>query len=677
MIQPKAPLFPKTITSHGIDRIDSYYWMRDRNHPDLLTYLKAENEYTEWMLQDYQDVREELYQEMRGRIKEKDESAPYFKHGYWYYTQYEDGAEHPIYCRRKESMKATEEILLNENELAQEHSYYEIVSFSVSRDNRILAFCEDVTGRRLYRLRFKNLETGAFVGPVLENCSSDLAWKNNNTELYFVRKEADTLRPYQAYLVNYQTQESSVVYEEEDDTYVLSVSRSKDFSTIWMASYSTDETEHQYKSAWGDEDFQHLLKRQEKHEYYPEILEGQLYIKSNLGAENFKLYTAPLGAPLSEWKTFQEGSEDVMLEDFEAFRDFLVVQEKENGLSRLRIYDFSTNTSQVVPMEEETYTLYIGNNPECISSEVRIGYSSMTTPTSVISMDMKTYEQTVLKQTEVLGNFDKENYQSERIWAEAADGEKIAISLVYHKDHFQKNNSNPVLLYAYGSYGSTIDPYFSSVRLSLLDRGFVFAIAHIRGSEYLGRRWYEDGKLLKKKNTFSDYIQCAEHLISEGYCDSKKVFGMGGSAGGLLMGAVTNMRPDLWAGIVSQVPFVDVINTMEDESIPLTTGEYSEWGNPNDKEYWDYIYSYSPYDQIEAKDYPPMLIISGLHDSQVQYWEPTKYVAKLRALKTNDEPLLLHTNMEAGHGGASGRFEQFKEIALNYAFIISLLEKNN
>ena len=674
MNPPKAPVVPKKLTSHGIDRVDNYFWMRERENPDLIHYLKAENEYTEWMLRDYKELREELYQEMRGRIKEKDESAPYFKNGYWYYSRYEEGAEHPIYCRREGSMNAPEEVLLNENELAKEHSYYEVVSFSVSYDNKILAFCEDIFGRRLYRLRFKNLETNEFVGPTIENCSSDLAWKNNNEDLYFILKEEDTLRPFQAQLVNYLSEERFPIYEEADDTYILGLSRSKDFSTIWISSYSTETTEHQYKSAWNDDDFQLVLPRKEKHEYYPEVLNGKVYIKSNYGAENFKLFQTTFGEELADWETFQEGSESMMIEDFEVFKDHLVIQEKENGLSRLRIYHFKTKINEIVPMQEETYTLYIVTNPESKTSKLRIGYSSMTTPSSVISLDMESHEQEVLKQTEVIGDFDKTNYASERIWATADDGKKIAISLVYRKDEFRQNGSNPLLLYAYGSYGSTIDPYFSSVRLSLLDRGFIFAIAHIRGSEYLGRNWYEDGKLLNKKNTFNDYIHCAEHLIQNAYCHSKKIFGMGGSAGGLLMGAVTNMRPDLWAGIVSQVPFVDVINTMEDETIPLTTGEYSEWGNPNDKTYWDYIYSYSPYDQIEAKNYPPILVTSGLHDSQVQYWEPTKYVARLRALKTNDQPLLLHTNMDAGHGGASGRFEQFKEIALNYTFIISLLD---
>ena len=444
-------------------------------------------------------------------------------------------------------------------------------------------------------------------------------------------------------------------------------------STIFIGSHSTLTTEYQFKSANDTADFEILLPRQREHEYYPEVGPGGFYIKTNLEAENFKLVFCKKDKREPEnWKTIQAHDIDIFIEDFEVFEKFLAIEEKVNGLTQLRIYDLVTNSNRLIPPKEETFTLYFGNNAEYKCDKVRVGYSSMTTPHSVYEIDLRSFEWNLLKQTEVLGNFDADNYLSERIWATARDGAKVPASLVYRRDCFKKDGSNPVLVYGYGAYGSTIDPYFSSNRLSLLDRGFVFVIAHIRGGEYLGHQWYENGKLLHKKNTFTDFIDVTEFLIAEKYADPNNVFAMGGSAGGLLMGAISNLRPDIWKGIVSQVPFVDVISTMIDETIPLTTGEYDEWGNPNDKKYYDYILSYSPYDQLDKKAYPAMLITSGLHDSQVQYWEPTKYVARLRDLKTDHNPVLLYTNMEAGHGGASGRFEQLKEIALDYVFILAM-----
>lgn len=673
MNAPRATKKPDKLVLHGHTRVDDYFWMNQRENPEVISYLEAENAYTEEIMSPLKKLREDLFLEMKARIKEDDSSVPYFKNGYWYYTRYEEGSEYAIFCRKKDTLETEEEIMLDENEMAKEHPYYDIVSFSITRDNSILAFTEDITGRRQYRIRFKDLKSGNFLNPVIENCSSDLAWHNDNQTLYYCLKDPETLRPYLIKSFHLATEKSTDIYLEEDNTFICGISKSTDQSTLFIGAYSTLSTEHYYKSADDHEAFKVFHPREDDHEYYPEKGADCFYIKTNKDAQNFRIVRAEFDQhDCSNWKTIQEHSEEIFIEDFEVFRDYLIIQEKLNGLSQLRVYRLNDMSNKLIPSKEETFTIYFGTNSQFDVNLLRVGYSSMTTPHSVYDISMDSFEWELKKQQEVLGMFKAEDYQSERIWATAEDGKRVPCSLVYRKDKFSKDGSNPTLLYAYGSYGSTIDPYFSSVRLSLLDRGFVFAIAHIRGGEYLGRQWYDDGKLLKKKNTFTDFIAVGEHLIREKYASPDKLFAMGGSAGGLLMGAISNMRPDLWKGIVSHVPFVDVISTMIDDSIPLTTGEYDEWGNPNNKEYYDYILSYSPYDQLESKDYPAMLITSGLHDSQVQYWEPTKYVAKLRELKTDHHTLLLYTNMDAGHGGASGRFEALKEIALDYAFILGL-----
>lgn len=670
---PIPKKIPHTLELHNHKRVDNYFWMRDRENQEVIDHLNAENKYTEAVLAPTADLQQLLYKEMRGRIKEDDSTAPYLKNGYWYYSRFEEGKEHPIHCRKKGSLEAQEEVLIDENIEAKEFAYYDVVAFSVTRDNKIMAFAEDVTGRRLYQIRFKNLETGEILPHKIEKTGSDLAWMNDNENLFFSKKHEETLRPYQVLSFNLQSGIQELVYEEEDETYIINVNKSSDFNYIFIGSHSTLSTEFRYKSANEEGDFKVFIPREEEHEYYPESAANGFFVKTNKDAKNFKLVWSPReNLAVSEWKTIQAHDTDILIEDFETFDSHLVVQEKENGLSRLRVYDLNDYSNELIPTEEETYTLYLGANPESSSKTVRIGYSSMTTPHSVYDINLQSFDRKLIKQTEVLGDFNAANYQSERIWAITSDDVRIPVSLVYRKDKFKKDGTNPILVYAYGSYGSTVDPYFSSVRLSLLDRGFVFAIAHIRGGEYLGTKWYEGGKLLNKINTFSDFIRATEHLIGQNYCDPQKVFAMGGSAGGLLMGAIANMRPDLWKGIVSQVPFVDVVSTMIDETIPLTTGEYDEWGNPNNKEYYDYMLSYSPYDQIQEKDYPAMLVTSGLHDSQVQYWEPTKYVAKLREMKTDHNIVLLKTNMDAGHGGSSGRYEQLKEIAEEYAFILML-----
>lgn len=644
--------------------------MKDREDPEVIAYLETENQYTKSILQHTEVDQKFLYEEMKGRIKEDDSSVPYLKNGYWYYWRYEAGKEYPIICRKKDSLENEEVILIDENEIAKAHPYYEVVSFAVSRDNSIMAFAEDITGRRQYQIRFKDIKSGQFLDKVIEHCSSDLVWHNDGSILYYTEKDKETLRPNRVMAYDFKEGTSELVFEEKDEAFICGIGINKDFEHILIGSHSTLTTEFQIKKADDHKPFEVFLPREEGHEYYPELDGEKVILKTNKDAVNFRMMECTVeNRAYSSWKVIQDHSESVFVEDFEVFSNFYVIQEKENGLSRLRVYNLKTGANQVIPEDEETYLLYLGTTPEMDQSTMRIGYSSLTTPHSVIDIDLLTFEKEVKKQQRVEGEFDAKKYKSERVWATSHDGVKVPVSLVYHKDHFKKDGSNPLLIYGYGSYGSTIDPYFSSIRLSLLNRGFVFALAHIRGGEYLGRMWYEDGKMLNKKNTFHDFIAAAEYLVSEKYADASNVFAMGGSAGGLLMGAICNMRPELWKGIVSQVPFVDVVSTMLDDTIPLTTGEYDEWGNPSEKLYYDYMLSYSPYDNIEKKDYPAMLITSGLHDSQVQYWEPTKYVAKLREYKTNNSPILLYTNMEAGHGGASGRFEALKEYALEYAFI--------
>lgn len=675
MKPPIARKQPTVLEKHNHQRTDNYFWMKDRNSPEVIEYLKAENAYCEDMQAHNEGLRETIFQEMKGRLKEDDSTAPYFSNGYWYYTRYEEGKELAIYCRIKEE-NGEEEILIDENLEAENHDYYEIVSMTVSPDNNQLIFAEDLTGRRQYTIKIKNLTSGNIQKLPIENTSSSIVWHNNNEDFYYVQKEAETLRPFQLKVFNVKRQSEKILFTEVDAKYSCGVSKSKDDQLILFGCYSTLTTEFHYKSANDSSEFTCFLKREEKHEYYLDIVDGTWFIKSNFNAPNFIVASTPLGKHEQEnWTILQDHDESVYVEDFEVFRNHLCILDKTNGLGRISIVDLKTKERVLVPVEEETYSVYFGINEEVDLPYIRIGYTSMTKPSSVYRIDLTSLNWTLIKEQEVLGNFTSTDYHAERLWIEARDGVKVPVSLVYKKDLFERDGSAPLLVYAYGSYGNAIEPYFSSARLSLLDRGFVYAIAHIRGGDDLGQHWYEDGKLLKKKNTFTDFIDVSKALIDMNYAAPEKVFAMGGSAGGLLMGAVANMAPELWAGIVSQVPFVDVITTMLDDSIPLTTGEYDEWGNPNDKVYYDYMLSYSPYDQIEQKAYPPMLVISGLHDSQVQYWEPTKYVAKLRELKSDNNPVLLKTNMDAGHGGAAGRYEALKEVAFNYAFLIDLAGK--
>jgi oligopeptidase B len=683
MKTPQARIEAKELNTHNHVRTDNYYWLRDdkRENEEIIDYLNQENQYTQETLAPLADFQKSLFEEMKGRIKEQDESVPYKMSDYWYYVRYEEGAEHPILCRKKDSLEGNEEVVLNANELAKGHSYYQLAGSNISSEQNIVAFCEDLTGRRQYNVRFKNLETGEFYPETLTNTGGSMTWASDNQTLFYVLNDKETLRAYQVYRHTLGTEQKDdvLIYEEKDETFYLDLEKSKSKKYIFMTSNSTLSSEIQYlESDKPNGEFKLFLKREEKHEYFVEHFEDKFYIVSNWDAMNFRLMSVPIAQSQDKtaWKEVIAHRNDVLLDGLDIFKDYLVITERKEGLIHLRVIEWKTQKEYYVAFEDAAYVVGTTQNLNFDTKILRYSYSSLTTPNSTFDFRMDTKEKTLLKQKEVLGDFEAANYRSERVYATAKDGVKVPVSLVYHKNT-ALDGSAPLFVYAYGSYGISIDAYFNSTRLSLLNRGFVFAIAHIRGGEEMGRQWYEDGKLLKKQNTFTDFIACTEHLIAENYGDKNKVFANGGSAGGLLMGAIANMKPELFKGILAAVPFVDVVTTMLDESIPLTTFEYDEWGNPNEKKFYDYMLSYSPYDNVKAQNYPNMYVASGLHDSQVQYWEPTKWVAKLRATKTDDNTLLLHTNMEAGHSGASGRFARIKDIAREYIFMFYLLDINS
>ncbi|WP_010134953.1 S9 family peptidase [Ochrovirga pacifica] len=685
---PVAKKIAKTLTKHNDQRIDPYYWMRlsdaeknaeipSEKTQEVFGYLSQENNFYEEQTKHTNAFQEDLFQEMKSRIKEDDSSVPFFKNGYYYITRYDVGKQYPIYTRKKETLEAEEEILLDVNVLAEGHEYFDVGGMSVSANNQLLVYGTDEVGRRQYTLRFKNLETGEILKDTVEFTTGSATWANDHKTLFYNKKDHVTLRSDKVYRhsLGTPTYQDVLVYHEQDETYNVYVGITKSKKYLVIGSYSTLQTEYQFLDANNPTGTFTLFQEREKELEYSIMHYGDsFYILTNKdNATNFKLMKTSENATSKEhWQDVIEHREDVLLEDVSIFKDFLVLEERASGLSKIRVIRWDRTQDYYLPFSEETYSCYVFSNPEYDTEWLRYGYNSMTTPSSVIDFNMNTQEEIVKKEQEVLGGkFDKKNYTSKRIWVTARDGKKVALSIVHRKDTII-NKETPVLMYAYGSYGHTVDDSFSTTRLSLLDRGFVFALAHIRGSEYLGRAWYDDGKLLRKKNTFTDFIDCAQYLINHQMTSAKHLYAMGGSAGGLLMGAIANMNPELFNGIISAVPFVDVLTTMLDDSIPLTTGEYDEWGNPNDKVYYNYIKSYSPYDNIEAKEYPNMLVTTGLHDSQVQYWEPAKYVAKLRDLKTDNNQLFLHTNMEAGHGGASGRFDALKEVAREYTFILDL-----
>ena len=682
LLAPKAKVIPKSLEKHKDIRIDNYFWMNERENPEVIDYLNQENTYYNSMTAHTKDFQKDLFEEMKGRIKEDDQSVPYLYNGYYYITRFEIGQDYPIYSRKKGSLSANEEILFNCNDLAKGHSFFQLGGLSVSPDNKFATFGVDTVGRRIYTIQIKNLETGEILSDKIENVTGGSVWANDNKTIFYTRQDKVTLRADKIFRHKLGTNSADdvLVFDEKDDTFNVSVSKEKSKKYIVIGSGSTLTTEYRILNSDNpDGEFTVFQPRVRGLEYSISHFGDSFYVLTNKDkATNFKLMKTPENATSKEnWKDLIPHRKEVLIEDIEIFRNYLVVEERSNGLNHIRIMPWSGAGEYYLPFGSETYNAYTTTNVDFDTDVLRYSYQSLATPSSVIDFNMTTKEKEIKKEQQVLGGkFDKNNYIEERIWATATDGTKLPISMVYRKE-LKKDGKNPLLLYAYGSYGITMDTYFSSTRLSILDRGFVFAIAHIRGGEDLGRQWYEDGKLLKKKNTFTDFIDCSKHVIKEKYTSPEHLYAEGGSAGGLLMGAVVNMAPELYNGVIAQVPFVDVITTMLDDSIPLTTGEYDEWGNPNVKKYYDYMLSYSPYDNVTAQKYPNMYVSTGLHDSQVQYWEPAKWVAKLRTKKTGDTVLFLNTNMDAGHGGASGRFEALKELAKEYSFLLDLEKIKN
>ncbi len=677
IIPPIAEKKSVNLEKHGDIRVDNYFWMNERDHPEVIDYLERENDYYKKLTAHTKEFQSNLFEEMKGRIKEDDASVPYKRNGYWYYVRYETGKGYPLFCRKKDSLESEEIILFDNNAMAEGQAYFDQAGYTISENNKMAAFGVDLISRRKYTIQFKNLETGEFLDEKIENTTGSAVWTNDNKTVYYTRKDEETLRSNQIFKHTLGTspEDDTLIFQENDETFNTFVYKTKSRKFIMIGSSSTLTSEYQFAAAEdGAGDFKMLQKRERGLEYSVAHYGDAFYILTNMdNATNFKLMkTLETDTEKENWTAVVPHRKDVLLEDIDIFKDFLVISERTNGLNRIRITRWDETADYYLPFDNETYTAYTGTNVDFDTEILRYAYNALNTPTSVIDFNMVTKEKDVKKEQAVLGGtFKKENYIMERIWATARDGVKVPISIIYHKDT-KKNGEAPLLQYAYGSYGNTIDPSFSSIRLSLLDRGFMYAIAHVRGGEYLGREWYEDGKLLKKKNTFTDFIDVSKHLIANEYTSEDHLYASGGSAGGLLMGGVINMAPELYNGVIASVPFVDVVTTMLDDSIPLTTGEYDEWGNPNIKEYYEYMKSYSPYDNAFAKAYPNLFVTTGYHDSQVQYWEPAKWVAKLREHNTGDHQILFYCDMDAGHGGASGRFEALKEIAKDYAFLLDL-----
>jgi oligopeptidase B len=673
MEAPLAKIETKEMTIHGDTRKDNYYWLNQRENLEVIAYLEAENAYTKSMMSHTDAFREKLFNEIVGRIKQTDISVPYLENGYYYYTRFEEGKEYPVYCRKKGDLEAAEEIMLNVNQMAEGFAFYDIGSFQVSEDNRLLAYSVDTVSRRIYTIYFKDLATGEILPDRISNTAGNLTWANDNKTLFYATKdESLRMEKIWKHRLGDEAGKDPLVYNEEDVTYSTFVYKSKSRKYLIIGSSSTLSDEYRYLDA-GDPDGQFTIfqPRQKGLEYSIAHYNDRFYIRTNYQAVNFRLMETPADKTgIENWKEVIAHREDVLLEDFDVFNGYLAIQERKDGMKTLRIFNGS-GIDYYLEFDEQAFTVTLGENAEMESDIVRYNYTSLTTPMSVFDYDVKTKQSELKKRQEVIGGYNQDDYFTERLMATAEDGAKVPISIVYKKG-INKDGKNPLVLYGYGSYGYSMDPYFNSVRLSLLDRGFIYAIAHIRGGEEMGRKWYEDGKLLHKKNTFTDFIACGEFLVKQGYTSPGHLYALGGSAGGLLVGAVINMRPDLFNGVIAAVPFVDVVTTMLDESIPLTTSEYDEWGNPNDSTYYQYMLSYSPYDNVAVTSYPAMLVTTGLHDSQVQYWEPAKWVAKLRVTKTDKNPLYLWTNMDYGHGGASGRFEKYRETALEYVFLLDL-----
>ena len=687
VIAPDAKVIPHTTEIHNLELNDDYFWMRlsdaqkeaktpDDQTQDVLDYLNAENDYKESALAPTKDFQSELFDEIVGRIVKDDESVPVFYRGYWYYSRYEEGKEYAYNCRKKDTLEDPEEILLDGPKLAEGHSYFAIGGSGISPNNNIIVYGIDTVSRRQYTLRFKDLTTGIVFEDEIPETTGGAVWANDNKTIFYTKKDPVTLRSYRIlkHILGTDLSEDVVVYEETDDTFNIGVGKSKSERFIMIGANSTLSSETRYIDAdKPNSEWTVIQERQDNHEYGVSHYGDHFYIQTNAEAKNFKLVKTSIETPSREhWVDVIPHRDDVLFEGTEIFEDFLVIEERKEGLTNIRVKSWDDSEDYYLEFNDPAYMAYVGTNPEFKSTTLRFGYTSLTTPNTTYEHSFDDKSRTQLKQQKVLGgDFDPANYASERIMVEARDGAQVPVSIVYRKG-VKMDGSNPLLLYAYGSYGYSMDPGFSSTRLSLLDRGFVYAMAHIRGGSEMGRNWYEDGKLFKKMNTFNDFIDCGKHLVANNYTSPDHLYAMGGSAGGLLMGAVMNLEPELFNGIVAAVPFVDVINTMLDESIPLTTGEFDEWGNPKNKAYFDYMMSYSPYDNISKLNYPHTLITTGYWDSQVQYWEPAKWIAKLRDQKQDDNLLIMHCNMETGHGGASGRFARFKETAMEYAFLFML-----
>ncbi|MBJ2146591.1 S9 family peptidase [Vibrio sp. IB15] len=678
---PVAKKVPHSMTTNGDTRIDDYYWMRDdqRQDPEILQHLEQENRYAETVLKHTEASQEQLFEEIKGRVAKDDNSVPVRKGSYYYSNKVTGDNEYPIHLREKHFLGIDKQVILDVNELAKEHEFFSIGDLSISPNENMLAYGEDTLSRRIYTIKIKDLTTGEYLDDEIEGASSAIAWQNDNQALYYIKKDPQTLLGYQVYRHVLGTPQASdeLIYEEADSAYYTNISKSKDGQEVYIWHSSTETSgvsiiDANNPSAKAEA----FYPREMGIEYSIAKLKDWYYIYTNYEAVNFRLMKATSEDihDRSKWVDVIPADDNTQLVDFELFNDHLVYEQRSNGLATVKVRQLSTGKEFPLEFNDTAFSAYLTSNYELDNSKVRIYYSSLTTPGTYYDFDLNTGEPEIMKQTPVLGDFDADNYQSERIMITARDGKQVPVSLVYRKDLFKKDGTNPIYQYAYGSYGHTIEPTFSSARLSLLDRGFVYAIAHIRGSEMLGRPWYEDGKKLTKQNTFNDFIDATKNLVEKGYGAKDKVFAVGGSAGGLLMGAIINQAPELYRGIGAHVPFVDVVTTMLDESIPLTTNEYDEWGNPNNKTYYDYMLSYSPYDNVKAQNYPNMLVTTGLHDSQVQYFEPMKWVAKLREMKTDNNVLVFKTDMEAGHGGASGRFKRLKEDALEYAFFLDLLK---
>ena len=672
MEAPQCNKKHQELNVHGHPRIDSYYWLNERENKEVIDYLNKENAYSSHCMKDTEDLQRKLYEEIAGRIDKTESSVPYLLDGYYHYSRFEEGQEYPLFCRKKGDLNAPEQILLNNHELAKGQEYCQVAKLSVNPIRELLAYSVDFISRRLYTIRLLDLQSGLMLDDEIPATSGGFTWSNDGKYLFYVQKDHTTLRSNKVFRHELGTnfKEDVLVFHEKEEAFVCSVYKCKSKDFIFIGSYSSTSTEYHFISANKPLNaFSLFQKREEHHEYSIDHFEDQFYVVSNWKAKNFRLLTCELNSTSKEhWMELIEHRENTLLEGIEIFKDFKVLEERSEGLSQFRIIS-NSGEEHYIEMKADSYMAYGAVNREFDTPYFRYEYTSLVTTSTTYDYHFEHKNKIVKKQKKVIGGYTESQYHTERVYASAADGTQVPISLVYNKSQF-KEGKTPLLLYGYGSYGHIIDPSFSSARLSLLDRGFAFAVAHIRGGEDMGRYWYEEGKMLSKMNTFTDFIACGEHLIKTGYCAPDQLHGMGGSAGGLLIGAVMNLRPDLWKSLVAAVPFVDVVTTMLDESIPLTTGEYEEWGNPNEKEAYEYMLSYSPYDNVEAKDYPSLLVTTGLHDSQVQYFEPAKWVAKLRELKTDDHLLLLKTNMETGHGGASGRYEYYREVAFDYAFLL-------